>query len=1006
MKFIFQYSIKENLRKKCNFFICFITCFLVSLVCLVAKSIIKQGALLFLMLGEKSSGEIDFTITPSVISRNLSNSTLDDYHRDNAFINFTNFEELMKEGIIEEEKKKNIQNPYNNSAVRTYFNGYSPYNKLYLYLIDTERERELEIGRSYPYDKLKEGECLVHKNIIVNETDTFNISILMNDFITNTLLYYYHDKKKAKKGTKTYKGLEHILSEFDQYITFTCKIVDKFTDNYGKENENEDDVVIMEQESFYKYIAKFIPKIILDYFPEYPDLIKNINPNDYANILIINFPKNRLNYYMEDDYDNLILKGVRYMNDIVKKLGDIQNYKVNFPLIYSMNKFRYGTIMLNLILNLILLALFGLSLILTHSLLLMTTETHSFEFGTLRLVGNSKKNIIIIIILEYIYFSIPAFILAVISAHFMLIRINEIIKEELNTDLNISMTLSGFIISLILNFLGPILSSIFPIKNILRKNIASTLNTILNKTQGMKIEVISLQQQELTSLVIFGLITFIYGASIYYFLPLSLVSMNFGMIGAIFLWILFGILLGFVLLSRNIELLFQTLLTNCLLFFTKSYTKILILKNLAAHRLKNKKTSLMFSLSVGVFIMTSVGFDLLLQYNKNIAFIENGSEISAYKKNSYFTAKEVIKPLMELFDKKLIDSFSFYTVDLNKVCLSSNIYISNYGTTEKIRQRLLAINSGFFDKSTKLDLTIENQISKYKKYTPAEQLYYSKFRGKIGISGFLTYQFNANLKTDFLLQITNKNNRMIFISKPAFILNNAWGLYMSNQPSDVSLREGIISIPLYMELFQKCRNYFSESFKDYSIVRYETLPIWGINIYPKGKLYDENIEAINTILKTIDSEVTVNYFVNYQKSLDTAAKIVFFNFNIVSSIVLIFCLFNLTASMTINIYDQKKEIAIFRSLGTRKNHIIFIYIYESFILVLSSSLIGLIIGSSISFTMAKQWTIFTAVNVNFNLPIGSIILIITFSIFGGVISTYFPAKKMISFSVAELIKSN
>ena len=168
-----------------------------------------------------------------------------------------------------------------------------------------------------------------------------------------------------------------------------------------------------------------------------------------------------------------------------------------------------------------------------------------------------------------------------------------------------------------MNFFAPIVADIFPIRNILKKNIATSINTILNKTQGVKIEVISLQKKELTSLIIFGLLTFLYGASIYYFLPLSLISMNFGMIGAIFLWILFGILLGFVLLSQNIENLLQKILTYILLFFTKNYTKLLILKNLAAHRLKNKKSSLMFSLSVGIFIMASVGFDIVLQSIKH-----------------------------------------------------------------------------------------------------------------------------------------------------------------------------------------------------------------------------------------------------------------------------------------------------------------------------------------------------------------------------------------------------
>ena len=62
MKFIPEYSLKENLRRKCYFIICLITCFLVSLVCLVLKTVVSQGALIFLMLGEKDSGEMDFYI--------------------------------------------------------------------------------------------------------------------------------------------------------------------------------------------------------------------------------------------------------------------------------------------------------------------------------------------------------------------------------------------------------------------------------------------------------------------------------------------------------------------------------------------------------------------------------------------------------------------------------------------------------------------------------------------------------------------------------------------------------------------------------------------------------------------------------------------------------------------------------------------------------------------------------------------------------------------------------
>jgi hypothetical protein len=276
----------------------------------------------------------------------------------------------------------------------------------------------------------------------MNEKKKFNISINMEDFFVNTLLYYYHDLKN-----ETNPELEKYLEEPDKYLTFVCDIIGTFDDNYGKESGNDDNIVIMEQEYFYEYILDFLPDKVKQYFPDYKNFVKLIKSQEYGNVLLINFPKNRLNYYTGDDYDALLDTGVKYMNKIVQRMGNLQNYKVNMPLIRTMERYKFGTTLLNLILNLILLGIFGLSLILIHSLLLITTETNSFEFGVLRLVGNSKKNVILLIIFQCICFSIPAFIVALFFSFFILRSINGIIKSELNTDLDITLTLDSFIMA-------------------------------------------------------------------------------------------------------------------------------------------------------------------------------------------------------------------------------------------------------------------------------------------------------------------------------------------------------------------------------------------------------------------------------------------------------------------------------------------------------------------------------------------------------------------------------
>ena len=67
---------------------------------------------------------------------------------------------------------------------------------------------------------------------------------------------------------------------------------------------------------------------------------------------------------------------------------------------------------------------------------------------------------------------------------------------------------------------------------------------------------------------------------------------------------------------------------------------------------------------------------------------------------------------------------------------------------------------------------------------------------------------------------------------------------------------------------------------------------------------------------------------------------------------MIISVFSLGASMTVKIHSQTKEIAVLRSIGLTKRAIIKIYLYESFILVGISSLIGIFIGIFMGWLLA------------------------------------------------------
>jgi ABC-type antimicrobial peptide transport system permease subunit len=428
------------------------------------------------------------------------------------------------------------------------------------------------------------------------------------------------------------------------------------------------------------------------------------------------------------------------------------------------------------------------------------------------------------------------------------------------------------------------------------------------------------------------------------------------------------------------------------------------MKNLTAHRTKNRKTSIMYSLSIGIFIMVSVGLDIIVQSTKKSYLNLKGSEITLSQ--NYFKPKDLIEPLKELYDKELIESFTFRTAEFSEVCFKSTIQVENIGKSLYYTTYLNGISPEYFSTTEKSDLKIAEQNETYNKYNPSEQLYLKDYIGKVGLSALFTFHFDLHINTDFYINLKNQNEEIKFITKPAFLLNGAAGIYVNSIPSSYWQRTNIISIPLFLDYLTKCTNYFSPSLKDMIDYNYDNVPIDFINL----KLNDKKPikESSEEIIKIFSNAKNINadiwLFENRRDRLDTISNIAFNIFYSVSSIVLFFCFFNLTASMTINLFAQKKEIAIMRSLGMKKKHVIFVFVSEAIILILTSSLIGTFIGSLISYTMGLQWEMFTYQNVQFNLKISNLVFVVLFSIFGGILSTILPAKKMLDTPIPQLIR--
>ena len=102
------------------------------------------------------------------------------------------------------------------------------------------------------------------------------------------------------------------------------------------------------------------------------------------------------------------------------------------------------------------------------------------------------------------------------------------------------------------------------------------------------------------------------GITIYYLLPLSVLTFNLGLLFGIFFLILIGMIFGLALISINLQRIFELIVVYTILIYEKSSMKLLILKNLSAHRENNKLTTLIYSLTLGSIIFIVVSANLIL----------------------------------------------------------------------------------------------------------------------------------------------------------------------------------------------------------------------------------------------------------------------------------------------------------------------------------------------------------------------------------------------------------
>ena len=182
--------------------------------------------------------------------------------------------------------------------------------------------------------------------------------------------------------------------------------------------------------------------------------------------------------------------------------------------------FSIAILFIGLVFNILLIMFVLISILLIYSLLMITTETKTFDIGIMRLLGLNSRGFVAMILTQAVMFVIPSIICAYICAYpslyfiFMKLFQNQFGEGGVTFVPGAVATIEAVGIGLLI----PAFSSIIPIQRALSKTLSESLNTARSTLSGT-IVIIEDKSVKVIPFVVFGLLCVTFGVTVYIILP-------------------------------------------------------------------------------------------------------------------------------------------------------------------------------------------------------------------------------------------------------------------------------------------------------------------------------------------------------------------------------------------------------------------------------------------------------------------------------------------------------
>jgi ABC-type antimicrobial peptide transport system permease subunit len=1053
----FIYTMRDTSKRKVSFCIGMASCFIVVWMVLLAMTVLDQVPLIFMRLAETQAGEFDLRIranpyisgeslnyhtvtraledtnstfqnsAPRIIFYDVAVTKLSSCNIDGDLPNITNSNmdhkwDWMYYGnststcgkhATEIKRNHEFENEDFNEGkycVSSLCSRAVVGSGVQFIAYDTLREQKMGFGRRWNLPALPPGEIYVTGGL------AFTLGLKIGETVVVTLA----NTLDVFIGAYRQMGMISNTSNYDddQRLRFNNALIhvpfvvrDIVVDYAGKIESRLSDGILADYSNLIQHIADYLPPQVFDK-PYHRPIMKSVDMYQYAQYIYINHDTYvRISVYNKNDYGNVQAAVTNFATKVLFNIGYNQ-VNTEFPILNYMRETRFFALFLGLIISIIVTILTTLSIILIYSLLMISVESKQFEMGVLRMIGMTRSGLVQLILLQAFCYAFPAWIAGVLLGQVSYVGVSYILSRTLQLEeISRWITFSAFLIATAIGFIVPVISSILPIMTALGNVLTESLDTNRSRTKAVKYSIERASENDLSIVpVVLGLATTILGFCVYYFFPLSLLTFNITFLLYMFFGLILAMLFGLILLSLNVENVISMVLSILFFFWENVAIREIVVKNLIAHRERNRKTSIMFALSLGFIIFISVSVDLQLSTVRYDTIRRSGTRIHIRDSGNNLRDPALQAELEKFLNKHkdIIVSYSYMSVELRYNNGSSLPYISNFGAYKDGAQLVHAVSPNFLETCTNQFLKIKtlpdappstsSPLNKYHYSEPLDtQLYTLRGTSKMIIGGTYEELLGINPLSRFLYTISYKTERFprytYKMLEPLAFLAASPVLSYSVFPQVLN-QDAMVSFPTYVRL----------SNGTYATVR--DVPIYRIFMRPRDGVSEDQIQYVKTELQQIIGPRGARvYDVNDElRPLNIASQVMDFFFIFTTTVAMAICFFSLVSSMYSNVNEQAKEIGILRAIGTRKFTIVRIFVYESIVLIMSASLTGMFIGAVVGYTMNLQNALFTQLPIDFVFPWMIVIVVFSLAILFGLFSSLFPVLNLLRLPIVTILR--